>query len=236
MWQTEERISKIIASHGICSRRAAEDLIRGGKVTVNGASAELGQKADAARDAICVNGRPLKAADEYIYVMLHKPRGYVTTVSDERGRKTVMDLLRDIPQRVWPVGRLDMDSEGLLLLTNDGALTNRLLHPSHEIDKVYHVWVEGDAVQNISWLRRMNNLDGETIRCPEVRVLRRTERGAILRIVIHEGKNRQIRRMCAAVSLRVTRLKRVQEGGVALGDLPRGAWRFLTQQEVVALQ
>ena len=232
----EERLQKILSAAGICSRRASEAYLTAGRVTVNGEAAQLGQRADPETDVICVDGVPVKTTPKPIYVMLNKPRGYVTTVSDEQGRKTVMDLLRDIPQRVWPVGRLDMDSEGLLLLTNDGALTNRLLHPSHEIDKVYHVWVEGDAVQNISWLRRMNNLDGETIRCPEVRVLRRTERGAILRIVIHEGKNRQIRRMCAAVSLRVTRLKRVQEGGVALGDLPRGAWRFLTQQEVVALQ
>ena len=236
MWHTEERISKIIASHGICSRRAAEDLIRSGKVTINGVLAELGQKADVQYDAICVNGRPLKAADAYIYVMLHKPRGYVTTVSDERGRKTVMDLLRDIPQRIWPVGRLDMDSEGLLLLTNDGALTNHLLHPSHEVSKVYHVWVEGDVRRALPQLRSMAVLDGEPICRPDVQVLKKTERGAVVRMVIHEGKNRQIRRMCASVSLRVMRLKRMQEGDVALGDLPLGKWRFLTEQEVAMLQ
>ena len=202
---------------------------------MNGEKAELGCRADARRDRICVDGRPLRRADDAVYVMLHKPRGYVTTVSDEKGRRTVMDLLREIPQRIWPVGRLDMDSEGLLLLTNDGSLTERLLHPRHEIEKVYHVWTEGDVPTALPRLRSMTALEGESIRPPRVDVLQKTKRGAVLRVVIHEGKNRQIRRMCAAVSLRDARLKRVQEGGVALGTLPLGAWRYLTEQELALL-
>ncbi len=232
----EERISKILSAHGVCSRRAAEELIRNGRIQVNGTVANLGQRADAQTDLICVDGEPLKEKCEFLYIMLHKPRGYVTTVSDEKGRRTVMGLIRDIPERVWPVGRLDMDSEGLLLLTNDGDLTNHLLHPSHQIDKLYQVWVNGDTTAAIPALRNMTNLDGEAIRKPYVKLLRKNDNGGVLSIIIHEGKNRQIRRMCAAVGLRVSRLKRVRESALSLGDLPIGKWRYLTEEEVALLK
>ncbi len=232
----EERISKILSAYGVCSRRAAEELIRNGRITVNGTVADLGQKADAQIDLICVDGEALKEKSEFCYIMLHKPRGYVTTVSDDKGRRTVMGLIRDIPERVWPVGRLDMDSEGLLLFTNDGDLTNHLLHPSHEIDKLYQVWVNGDIAGAIPVLRNMTKLDGEAIRKPYVKLLRKNDRGGMLSIIIHEGKNRQVRRMCAAASLQVSRLKRVREGALSLGDLPMGKWRYLTEEEVTLLK
>ena len=232
----EERISKILSAYGVCSRRAAEELLQAGRVSVNGAVAALGQKADAESDMICVDGRPLEEKEARCYLMLHKPRGYVTTASDERGRRTVLDLLPKNGARVWPVGRLDMDSEGLLLLTNDGDLTNRLLHPSHEVRKTYHVWVEGDLAAAVKPLRAMTDLDGEPICSPDVRILKKTAQGGMLSVVIHEGKNRQVRRMCAAVGLRVARLKRVGEGAITLGALPMGKWRALTDEEIALLK
>ena len=235
MSNTEERLSKLLSAHGLCSRRAAEELIRCGKVTVNGEIAALGQKADAAADEIVVDGKPLREKSEGCYLMLHKPRGYITTVSDERGRKTVMDLLQGCDTRVWPVGRLDMDSEGLLLMTNDGALTNRLIHPRHEIKKTYLVWVQGDAVAAVPVLRQMTQLEGEPIFRPEVCLKKTQKNGGLLSIVIHEGKNRQVRRMCAAAGLKVTRLKRVAEGSLTLGSLPLGRWRPLTKEEIARL-
>lgn len=232
----EERISKILSAHGVCSRRAAEELICAGRVSVNGETALLGQKADTQMDKICVDGKPIQKKIEYHYLMLHKPRGYVTTASDEKGRKTVLDLLGDYPARVWPVGRLDMDSEGLLLLTNDGDLTNRLIHPRHEIDKTYHVWVNGEVGSAITKLRNMTTLEGETIRKPVVSVLKKGDGRGILSITIHEGKYRQVRRMCAAAKLKVERLKRVREGEVFLSDLPMGKWRVLTEDEIALLK
>jgi 23S rRNA pseudouridine2605 synthase len=231
----EERISKILSAHGLCSRRRAEEWIQAGRVTVNGACAVLGQKADAARDEICVDGEPLRRADAPCYVMLHKPRGYVTTVSDEKGRRTVMELVADVPVRVWPVGRLDMDSEGLLLLTNDGTLTDALLHPRHAVPKTYQVWVAGD-LSAVAQLRRLRQIDGQAIGRAQVRLLKPTEGGGVLSITIGEGKNRQIRRMCQAVGLTVLRLKRVREGALSLGSLPKGKWRALTEEEVAALK
>ena len=168
--------------------------------------------------------------------MLHKPRGYVTTVRDEKGRRTVMDLVAEVPERLWPVGRLDMDSEGLLLLTNDGAMTNHLLHPKHEVDKTYQVWVRGSVRPAVRQLRSMKILDGEPIRRPNVHLLEENAWGGVLSVVIHEGKNRQVRRMCAACALEVLRLRRVQEGPVSLGDLPVGKWRPLTDEEVALLR
>ena len=236
MKHTEERISKILSAYGVCSRRTAEEWIRCGRVVVNGVAAELGQKADAERDKICIDGKLLGIREPFCYIMLHKPRGYITTVSDEKGRRTVMDLLADAPGRVWPVGRLDMDSEGLLLLTNDGELTNQLLHPRHEVEKVYEVWVSGDLKAAVPKLRNMRILEGEAIARPGVYVRRAGSEDGVLSMVIHEGKNRQIRRMCASVGLQVRRLKRVREGAVSLGRLPRGKWRFLTEEEIVLLK
>ncbi len=227
----QERLQKILSAAGVCSRRQAEEYLRQGRVTVNGLVAGLGDKADPGADAVAVDGRPIAKPETLTYLMLHKPRGYITTLSDEKGRPTVADLVRDCPVRVWPVGRLDWDSEGLLLLTNDGALTNRLIHPSHEVEKEYIVTVTGDIDAAVPILEGPMELDGAPLAPARVRVLGRDR----LSIVIHEGKNRQVRRMCALAGLEVARLKRVREGPLELGTLPRGTWRELTPGEVRAL-
>ena len=232
----EERLQKLLSAAGVCSRRAAEAYITAGRVTVNGEPAELGRRADPERDDIQVDGRPLAAKTEPVYLLLNKPRGYVTTLSDERGRRTVAELVADCGARVYPVGRLDLDSEGLLLMTNDGALTQRLLHPSHQVSKTYHVSVYGPVAGAAARLSAMTDLEGETIRPAQVEVLRRTGQTAELAVTIHEGKNRQIRRMCAACGLTVKRLRRVREHTLDLGDLPPGKWRYLTPEETAALK
>lgn len=223
-----ERLQKLISAAGIASRRAAEALIAAGRVTVNGETASLGASADRERDTVCVDGVPLRFAAARTYIMLHKPRGYVTTLSDERGRPTVAELVRDAGARLYPVGRLDMDSEGLLLLTDDGAFANALAHPSHEVDKVYRVTVSGDVAAALPRLRAMREIDGKPIRAPRAEL----SPDGTLTVTIHEGKNRQVRRMCAAAGLSVRRLVRVAEGALALGDLPVGTWRYLTADEV----
>lgn len=228
----EERLQKILSSAGVCSRRKAEEYLAAGRVTVNGRRAALGDKADPERDEVAVDGAVISRAAAHTYIMLHKPRGYVTTLSDEKGRKTVAELVADCPARVWPVGRLDMDSEGLLVLTDDGELTQRLTHPSHEIQKEYHVRVEGDVEQALPVLSRPMVVDGEDM------IADRVERVGNQRliIVIHQGKNRQVRRMCAAAGLKVTRLIRKKEGNLSLGDLKIGTWRHLTADEVALLR
>ena len=231
-----ERLQKLISRAGICSRRAAEDYLTAGRVTVNGETARLGQKADLDRDEILVDGAPLKGPEKWVYLMLNKPRGYVTTLSDEQGRPTVAELTADAGVRVYPVGRLDLDSEGLLLLTNDGALTARLLHPSHEVDKTYRVQVYGPVAGAAEKLAAIRDLRGEPIRPARVRCLWQGEKTAELEITIHEGKNRQIRRMCARCDLKVKRLRRVREHTLELGDLPPGQWRYLTEAEVAELK
>ncbi|MDR0862963.1 MAG: rRNA pseudouridine synthase [Oscillospiraceae bacterium] len=234
-----ERLQKIISAHGAASRREAERLISAGRVTVNGRVATLGESADAAVDAIALDGVPLREPDDKVYIMLNKPRGVVTTLRDEQGRHTVAEYVSACGARVYPVGRLDMDSDGLLLMTNDGDLANRLMHPSHETRKTYHVYVEGEpakinaAVQSLS---QPMEIEGYTIRGAEVKSLRATANGVLLEITIHEGRNRQIRRMCELCDLRVTRLTRVNEGGIALGNLRAGQWRPLTNEEVAKLR
>ena len=232
----EERLQKLLSAAGVCSRRAAETYIADGRVTVNGQPAELGQRADPERDDIRVDGKPLAPRAEHVYLLLNKPRGYVTTLADERGRKTVAELVKDCGQRVYPVGRLDLDSEGLLLMTNDGELMQHLLHPSHEVSKTYHVSVYGPVFGAAERLSAVTDLEGEPIRPAQVKALRQTARTAELAVTIHEGKNRQIRRMCAACGLTVKRLCRVREHTLELGDLPAGAWRYLTPDEVLALK
>mgnify|MGYP005858216703 CR=1 FL=1 len=232
----KERLQKILSAAGVCSRRAAEGYLTAGRITVNGETAQLGQQADPETDDIRVDGVPLGREPETVYLMLNKPRGYVTTVSDEQGRKTVMDLLTGVHTRIYPVGRLDRDSEGLLLLTNDGALTQRLLHPSHEVSKEYHVTVSGPVEHAAENLRRIRDVAGMAIRPAEVQMLRREGNRAELRIVIHEGRNRQIRRMCARCGLEVLRLQRVREHCLELGTLPLGQWRYLTAAEIAALK
>ena len=224
-----ERLQKIIASRGIVSRRKAEELIAQGRVSCNGAVAQLGDSADPEVDEILLDGKPLPSKKEYVYIMLHKPRGFVTTLADEKGRRDVSELVSDCGVRVYPVGRLDMDSEGLLLMTNDGEFANKLMHPKHEVEKTYEVWVNGyrDGAEEL--LRRPIELDGYKIRPPKVKLLSARDTGARLEVTIHEGRNRQVRRMCQSAGLQVTRLRRVSEGSLKLGDLPKGKWRYLTE-------
>lgn len=227
----EERLQKLLSAAGVCSRRQAEEYLKEGRVRVNGQVAGLGDKADPERDTVTFDGADIVKPEHFTYLMLHKPRLTVSTLSDDRGRPTVADLVADCPARVWPVGRLDWDSEGLLLFTNDGALTNRLLHPSHQVEKEYLVTVQGDVDAALPVLTGPLELDGAPLAPARVRALG----GNRLSVVIHEGKNRQVRRMCALAGLEVLRLKRVREGGLTLGALPRGQWRYLTAEEVRAL-
>lgn len=230
-----ERLQKILSGRGVASRRAAEKMITDGRITVNGRIALLGEGADPEIDEILVDGRPLPSVSENVYIILNKPRGYVTTVSDDRGRKTVMELVQDCPARVYPVGRLDMDSEGLLLMTNDGDFANALMHPKHNVNKTYEVWVTGYHNASLALLARPITLDGYAIRKPEVKLLWEDGQKAKLLVTIHEGRNRQIRRMCEAANMQVTRLRRISEGFVQLGDLPLGKWRHLTKEEIAKL-
>lgn len=232
----KERLQKILSAHGVASRRASESLIAAGRVTVNGAAAVMGQSADTDTDTIEIDGKPLKLDTEKVYIMLNKPRGYVTTLKDEKGRKNVAGLVQDCGKRVYPVGRLDLDSEGLLILTNDGALTNLLTHPSHEKTKTYHVLLKGEAPDAISKLSGPLTIEGYQLRPAAVRHVKRTTDGLLLSITIHEGRNRQIRKMCAQLDLEVLSLKRVEEGGIRLGTLKTGVWRYLTPEEIAQLK
>ena len=233
----KERLQKIISASGLMSRRAAEELIAAGKVSVNGVTAALGDKVEAGVDKILVDGKALPSAGEKLYIMLNKPRGYVTTLSDEKGRKNVTELIKELGTRLYPVGRLDMYSEGLLLMTNDGDFANRLMHPSHEIDKCYHTWVKGeDMGWAVELLRCPMEIDGYVTSPAEVDILELKGEEALLAITIHEGRNRQVRKMCEAAGLKVTRLMRVSEGGVELGTLESGKWRRLTEEELDMLR
>ena len=224
-----QRLQQCIAQSGLCSRRAAEAMIEAGRVTVNGERAALGMSADPETDEIRVDGILLPRAEQHVYLMLHKPRGYVTTLSDEQGRRTVAELVSNAPARVFPVGRLDLDSEGLLLMTNDGEAAHALMHPSHTVDKVYHVTVSGAPLgEAAERIRRITDLDGERVRAAGVEILSADR----LAVTIHEGKNRQVRRLCAKAGLTVHRLVRVREGALKLGDLQRGTWRYLTAEEI----
>jgi len=231
----KERLQKILSARGVCSRRKAEELIQAGRVCCNGTVAVLGDSADPSVDEITVDGKPLPAPNEYVYIMLHKPRGYVTTLSDEKGRPNAAQLI-DCGTRVYPVGRLDMDSEGLLLFTNDGEFANRLMHPKHEVDKTYRVLVAGFEEEKLEKLKEPIELDGYTIRKPGVKLLRLRDKGqAQLLVTIHEGRNRQVRRMCDAAGMKVLRLQRISEGNVKLGSLESGKWRYLTAEELASL-
>ena len=229
-----QRLQKILAARGICSRRKAEEMITAGRVSVNGAVANLGDSADPETDEIRLDGELLPTASDYVYILLHKPRGFVTTASDEKGRPNVIQLV-DVPQRVYPVGRLDMDSEGLLLLTNDGEFANKVMHPKAEVDKIYEVWVNGFTEGGLAILKQPMQIDGYTIRTPKIRVLGVKGDGAHLEITIHEGRNRQVRRMCSHAGMTVTRLRRIGEGSLRLGNLEKGKWRYLTLEEIRVL-
>ena len=232
-----QRLQKILSGRGICSRRKAEEYINDGRVCVNGSVAKLGDSADPELDEITLDGRPLPSANEYVYIMLNKPRGFVTTLSDEKGRKNAAQLVADCGTRVYPVGRLDMDSEGLLLFTNDGDFANLLMHPKHEVNKTYHVVVTDYSPENLEKLAQPVTLDGYTIRKPDVKLLKMlAERKALLSVTIHEGRNRQVRRMCDLAGMHVTRLIRISEGALQLGNLQLGKWRHLTAAEVEQLK
>ena len=231
-----QRLQKILSARGVASRRRSEEMIQNGQVTVNGIAASLGDSADPETDEIRVNGQLLPGGQQSVYILLNKPRGYVTTLSDEKGRPNAAQLVADCGIRVYPVGRLDMDSEGLLLFTNDGAFANALTHPKQEVEKVYEVWVSGYYLGGEEKMSRPIVLDGYRIRPPKVTLLSVREAKAKLRVTIHEGRKRQIRRMCEAAGMRCTRLKRIQEGNLLLGDLPSGHWRYLTPEEIAELK
>ena len=231
----EIRLQKYISDCGIMSRRAAEAEIAAGKVKVNGRTAEIGQKINPEKDTVEIGGKPRRSRrkNTYTYVMLNKPRGYLSSVSDDRGRKCVTELVSDIKLRLYPVGRLDMDSDGLLLMTNDGELTNRLTHPRHEIPKIYRVKVKpAPSVKQLDLLGSELELDGYKIQPVEVSVLASDEDSAILEMKLYEGRNRQIRRMCEEAELNILWLTRIAIGELALGRLGRGKWRYLTPEEV----
>lgn len=233
-----ERLQKILAARGVASRRRAEEMIAAGRVMCNGVVAKLGDSADPDTDVILLDGKALPEQGRMVYLMLHKPRGYVTTLSDEKGRPDAAGLVADCGVRVYPVGRLDMDSEGLLIFTNDGEFANTLMHPKHEVNKTYRVTVKGFTREGLEKLSRPVTLDGYTIRAPKAALLGEAspDGRAELTVTIHEGRNRQVRRMCAMAGMTVVRLVRISEGALQLGKLPRGKWRWLTEDEVAALR
>ena len=231
------RLQKFISACGACSRRKAEELILAGRVSVNGRAASLGESVDEATDEVFLDGKRLSMPGGRTYILLNKPRGCVTTLSDPRGRTTVADLTSDVGVRLYPVGRLDMMSEGLLLLTDDGEAANRMAHPSHGVKKVYRVWVHGErASDRIMALTGPLTYQGVSYRPAEVRILHSTDNKVQAEITLGEGKNREIRNMCAAVGLKVERLQRISQGELMLGDLPVGKWRRLTEAEIRTLK
>ncbi|MBQ8765291.1 MAG: rRNA pseudouridine synthase [Clostridia bacterium] len=227
------RLQKYLSECGVASRRKAEDLIAAGKVKVNGKPASIGDKIDPGRDTVVVAGKKIKKSKKNTYIMLHKPRGFITTLSDEMGRKCVAQLVEDVGTRVYPVGRLDRDSEGLLLLTDDGEFANALTHPTHHVPKTYRVTIRPTITEEqITALTTGIEIDGRMTMPSEVRVLEKKEGRVVIEIIIYEGRNRQIRKMCDALGLEVARLKRTQIGSVKLGMLKQGDWRNLTDEEV----
>ena len=238
------RLQKYFTDCGVMSRRAAEAEIEKGNVTVNGTVATTGQKIDPSRDTVLWNGSPVAPdrSKKTVCILLNKPRGYVTTLSDERGRKTVSELCTDAGVRLYPVGRLDMESEGLLLMTNDGELTNRLTHPKEHIPKIYHVVVEGNLTEG--QLRHLSSpmvIDGYRLKPVEITVLERRKSKSgkdctVLEMTLYEGRNRQIRKMCAQTHLAVLRLKRVAIGAISLHGVKTGTWRYLSDDEIAYLK
>lgn len=233
------RIHKLLSEAGVMSRRKAEETIQNGKVTVNGRKALVGQKVNPARDIIAVEGVRVdtRQHQKRIYLALHKPRGYVTTMQDEMDRRCVAQLVKDAPARVYPIGRLDRNSEGLLLMTNDGDFANQIMHPRYHVPKCYRVTVRPDITDEQAMrLAEGVELDGQRTAPAQVTVLSKEPGRVVVQIVITEGRNRQIRRMCETVGLEVARLKRTSIGPVRLGMLPPGKWRMLTPQELSSLQ
>jgi len=235
--ELKERVQKVMAAAGICSRRAAEQMITDGRVRINGVVAKLGDGADVQTDVIEIDGKTVSLNKEKpVYIMLNKPTGYVTTLSDEKGRRNVAELVREAGARVYPIGRLDLNSSGLLLMSNDGDLAYTLMHPKHEVEKTYLVGVLGDMKTAMDVFSLPMELDGRPLAPFKVEHVRtaRSEKGSfeILRFVIHEGRNRQVRRMCQLAGLTVLWLQRTAEGRLKLGELKTGQWRHLTDAEV----
>lgn len=232
------RLQKYLAQCGVASRRHAEEMIREGKIQVNGITVrEMGLQVDESRDTVSVEGKEVRPEESKHYLAYYKPIGEVTTTSDPEGRPTVMDKFRDYPVRLFPVGRLDYDSEGLLLLTNDGDLMNHLLHPSHEVNKVYLVKVSNNiSDEEIRQLKQGVMIDNKLTSPARVRLIRKEAFDTVLLISIHEGRNRQVRKMIEKIGHQVVSLKRVAFGPVELKDLPRGQWRSLTEQEILRLK
>lgn len=232
------RLQKLIAENTDYSRRAAEELIKRGKVKVNGHPASIGDKADAVKDIVTVSGeRIVPASSGNVYIMLNKPRGYITTMKDERGRKCVAELVSGIDRRIFPVGRLDRNSEGLLLFTNDGEFANMMTHPSMHIPKTYSVTVTPRAdEEQLAALSSGIVIDGRKTAPAGVQVMSESDDRTVFRMTIHEGRNRQIRKMCEEAGLETLRLKRLSIGPLALGHLPVGQYRELTREEVASLK
>jgi 23S rRNA pseudouridine2605 synthase len=229
----EVRLQKFLAESGVASRRKSEELIDQGKVKVNGRVAMIGDKIDPKKDTVTVNGKKIVKTKTFTYVVLHKPRGFITTMSDEMDRKCVAELIKDVPGRVYPVGRLDRDSEGMLLFTNDGAFANAMTHPTKHVPKTYRVTVRPSISEDqITALTQGVIIDDRKTAPAEVRVVTKEEGRVVLEIILYEGRNRQIRKMCEEVGLEVARLKRTAIGSIKLGMLKQGAWRNLTEDEV----
>jgi 23S rRNA pseudouridine2605 synthase len=228
----EERLQKVLAAAGIASRRACEELIDQGRVSVNGEVATLGDKVDGSRDVVALDGERVNVDPGLVYLMLNKPRGVITTADDPEGRPTVLDLI-NVQQRVFPVGRLDQDTEGLVLLTNDGELANTLMHPSYEVERIYVALVPGPVRREVlARIREGVELSDGLARPKSVRQLEQEKSKALLEVVMTEGRKREVRRLLGGVGLTVERLARVSYGGVELGELRQGKWRFLTQAEI----
>ncbi len=233
----ELRIQKYVSDCGLMSRRAAEKEIENGNFTVNGVRAEIGQKIDDTKDVVEYKGKPLKGGAKKVYVMLYKPRGYVTTMNDDEGRKCIPELLQDLPERVYPCGRLDMDSEGLLILTNDGEVANKLMHPKHHVEKIYHVKIKGEIeTDKLILLNSPMVIDDYKIKPVKVTIIERKEGNTILKFVLSEGRNRQIRKMCEQAELTITRLKRVAVGELTIGMLKPGKWKYMNFHEISILK
>ncbi len=227
------RIQKYLSDIGAMSRRAAEREIVAGNISVNGITSKLGDKIDPDIDTVLFGGMPVVSQNKKYYILLNKPAGYITSMKDEFGRKTVTELLSDIPCRLYPVGRLDYQSEGALILTNDGDFANKVIHPSYTHQKVYNVYAKGSIDENqLTVLNNMRMLDGEKIHPVSVKVVKSYPTHTVLEFILQEGKNRQIRRMCESANINIMQLKRISVGKVRLGDLPSGCWRHLTSNEI----